>query len=111
MIGDVLVAHALHDAAVPPDDVMGGLLHPLAVLQVLRAAEGVARGHLGLVGSAFGDVKNDLLDDTGISLGEAVGMRWNPDRTGKAVAAHGSTSLIGGGRGARRRPPPGRRSV
>ncbi len=64
-IGDVLVAHALHDGAVPPDDVMGGLLHPFPALQVLRAAEGVVGRYLGLVRSAFGDVKDDLVDGTG----------------------------------------------
>ena len=94
VIGDVLVAHALDDGSVPPDDVVGCLLHPFAALEVLRAAECVVCGYLGLVRSAFGDVKNELVDDTGLSAGETVGVRGDPDRPGKTVSAHGSTSSI-----------------
>src|SRR5262249_15432396 len=92
--GNVLVAHALHDGSVPPDDVVGGLLHPLATLEVPRAAEGVMGGYLGVVRSAFGDVKNDLFDDTGVSARPAVGVCGDPDRSGETVGGHGSTSSI-----------------
>jgi hypothetical protein len=47
----------------------------VAALEVLGVAEGVVGGYLGLVRSAFGDVKNDLLDGTGIPAGVTVGVR------------------------------------
>src|SRR4029450_11450014 len=94
MKGDVLVAHALDDGSIPPDDVVGCLLHPFAALQVLRAAEGVVGGYLGLVGSAFSNVKDDLIDDAGVSAGVTVGVRGNPVRPGETVSTHGSTSSM-----------------
>jgi hypothetical protein len=51
------------------------------------------RGYLGLVRSAFGDVKNNLLDDTGISAGTGMLRRLNSFAYGSQMQAERPLSI------------------
>ena len=94
VIGDILVPHALDDGSIPPDDVVGRLAPSIS-------RPGGTSGHRRRCARSPRPCRvppsvmcRTISSMTRVlSAGVAVGVRGDPDRPGKAIAAHGSTSL------------------
>jgi hypothetical protein len=94
MEGDILMAHALDDGSVPPDDVVRRLLPPFAIDEFLGTGKDVPGGLPGVHRPPISDVKDDRVNLPGSLDGVSISVGGNPNHIRKPITRH-ETLLIG----------------